>query len=164
MNQPQSKPRSAKPAGFAFAAAVIAGSIAFIAPWEGRKLEPYRDLVGVWTVCEGITRNVEQRRYSAAECDALLQKEVVVHLSELEACITPQLAVHEWVALSSWVFNVGGRAACNSTLVKQINQGWPASVWCNQLLRWNRAGGREVRGLTNRRKAEHQVCIGKGAA
>ena len=30
---------------------------------------------------------------------------------------------------------------------------------CNQLPRWNKAGGREIRGLTNRRAAEQRICL-----
>ena len=57
-------------------------------------------------------------------------------------------------------FSAAG-AACGSTLVRQINAGEPPEVWCRQLLRWDKAGGRTVRGLTLRRQAEYRVCIGE---
>jgi lysozyme len=138
-----------------------AGVASFVKPWEGRSLTPYRDVVGVWTVCEGITRNVEQRRYTHAECDALLRDEVAIHLRGVAKCINVPLKENEWVAVGSWTYNVGVGAACGSSLVRKINAGQPASVWCADLLRWNRAGGRVVRGLTLRRQAEYKVCIGE---
>jgi lysozyme len=45
--------------------------------------------------------------------------------------------------------------------VRQINAGEPPEVWCRQLLRWDKAGGRTVRGLTLRRQAEYRVCLGE---
>lgn len=138
-------------------AAVLALAAVLIAPWEGLRTDPYFDLVGVKTVCYGET-NVEMRRYTPAECEAMLARSVEKYVKGVAKCIHRPLTVNQWAAIGSWTYNVGERAACNSTLVRQINAGAPASVWCGQLLRWNRAGGKVVRGLTNRRKAEYEVC------
>lgn len=159
------KPVNAKVVGGGVAAATasaIALAMAIIAPWEGRELVPYRDIVGIWTVCEGITGPavVPGRRYSPAECDALLRTDVGRHYAGLAKCVHKPVAEHEMAALVSWTYNVGVGSACGSTLVRMLNAGRPAAEWCQQLLRWNRAGGREVRGLTNRRRAELQVCLG----
>lgn len=149
-------PRQGVAAG---ALAAIVATTAFIAPWEGRELQPYRDIVGVLTVCYGNTRNVEERRYTPAECEASLRTETARHLLGVARCINRPLDPNEWVALGSWAYNVGETAACRSTLVKKINAGAPAQEWCRELLKWNRAGGREVRGLTRRRQAEYAECI-----
>lgn len=144
------------------AAAVLALAALIVKPWEGRELVPYKDIVGVWTVCEGITGKavVPGRRYTHAECDRLLDTELGRHYSGVAKCITQPVQPHEMAAVVSWTFNVGVGAACGSTLVRQINAGQPATVWCRQLLRWNRAGGKEVRGLTFRRRDEMRVCLG----
>jgi len=142
-------------------AAVLLAAAALIKPWEGRELEPYRDIVGVLTVCYGDTQDVEQRRYSVVECEQRLQSDLGRRLVALTQCVNRPLPENEWAAVLSLAYNVGTGAVCNSTLVRKINEGQPASVWCYELLRWNRAGGREVRGLTNRRKAELAVCLGK---
>lgn len=141
-------------------AAVLLAATALIAPWEGRRTDPYPDIVGVWTVCYGET-NVEMRRYTAAECDAMLRESVARYADAVAKCIHRPLAVHQWAAVTSWAYNVGTGAACGSTLVRQINAGEPPEVWCRQLLRWDKAGGRTVRGLTLRRQAEYRVCIGE---
>lgn len=143
------------------AAGVIAAAAAIVAPWEGRELVPYRDLVGVATVCYGHTGNVEDRRYTPAECEALLQSDLADHWRGVSRCIHAPLAEHEAAAVLSWTFNVGVGAACGSTLIRQINAGLPAETWCRQLLRWDYAGGKRVRGLTRRRQAEYQTCIGE---
>lgn len=144
------------------AASVIALSAALIKPWEGRRLVPYQDIVGVWTVCEGITGGavVPGRRYTHAECDRLLETEIGRHYSGVAKCIARPLQAHEMAAVVSWTYNVGVGAACGSRLVRKINAGAPAMEWCPELLRWNRAGGKEVRGLTNRRRDELRVCLG----
>ena len=48
-----------------------AGLIAVVAQWEGKRNEPYQDIVGVWTVCYGET-NTAMRRYSDGECKDML--------------------------------------------------------------------------------------------
>lgn len=141
------------------ALAAITLAAAFIAPWEGRELTPYRDIVGVLTVCYGQTRNVEMRRYTPAECEASLRTETARHLLAVAACVNRPLQPNEWVAVGSWAFNVGIGAACKSTLVRKINAGAPPEDWCRELLKWDRAGGKVVRGLTNRRQAEYRECV-----
>lgn len=62
------------------------------------------------------------------------------------------------MALVSWSYNVGTGAACGSTLAKKANAGdWQGA--CNQLRRWDKAGGKPVKGLTNRRAAETKLCL-----
>lgn len=145
---------------------VLAGALAatsvtaaFLKPWEGRELTPYRDIVGVWTVCEGITENVEHRRYTNAECDALLRQATAQHLMGVAECIHKPLTQGQWVAVGSWTYNVGVSAACRSTLVRKINAGASPADWCGELLKWNRAGGKVVKGLTRRREAEYRECV-----
>lgn len=142
------------------AIAAVAATVAFITPWEGTKLQPYQDIVGVWTVCEGVTgfEVVPNRRYTEAECNALTTNAVAKHLRGVDICIHKPLSHNEWVAVGSWTYNVGVQAACKSSLVRQINEGQPAEVWCRQLLKWDYAGGKRVRGLTRRREAEYRMC------
>ncbi|MCH6484248.1 lysozyme [Pseudoxanthomonas sp. LH2527] len=145
---------------------MLALAAGIIKPWEGREHVPYRDLVGIWTVCEGVTGKavIPGRRYSDAECDVLLDTEIGKHYAGVSRCISRPVQVHEMAAITSWTYNVGVANACGSTLVRKINQGFPGAAWCPELLKWNKArvNGqlREVGGLTNRRKAELRVCLG----
>lgn len=142
-------------------AVVSASMVVFIASWEGTEYVPYQDIVGVWTVCEGITGRhvIPGKTYTRAECDALLAGEIEAHGAALLGCITVPIRQNQYEALASWTFNVGVGAACGSTLVRKINAGALAQDWCQELLRWNRAGGRVVQGLTNRRQAELRLCL-----
>jgi lysozyme len=78
---------------------------------------------------------------------------------ELRACITAPMHQHEWDAIVSWAYNVGTGAACRSTLVRKLNAGDYAGA-CAELLRWVRAGGRELPGLVKRRQDEYRKCMG----
>jgi lysozyme len=145
--------------GIAGAGAAIALAITMlIAPWEGLSLKAYRDIVGVWTICFGETKGVEPGDVATrAECEAMLAKSVKVYADGLDACVVPDLPQKTWAALISWTYNIGVPAACSSTLVKLLNAG-KFEAACDQLLRWNRAGGQVVKGLTNRREAERELC------
>jgi lysozyme len=53
----------------------------------------------------------------------------------------------------SWVYNLGNGNLGASTLLKVLNMGDYAGVPA-QMLRWNKAGGKVLEGLTRRRQAE----------
>lgn len=145
-------------------ALAIAGAslLAFVANREGESLPVYADKLahGLPTVCNGHTGpDVKLGDVWAKErCDAILVKDITTHGQGLLACTTVALNQHQYDALTSWAYNIGVSAACQSTLIKLLNQGQYTNA-CNQLLRWDRAGGAVVRGLHNRRVAEHALCM-----
>ena len=143
------------------AAAVVAlAAAALVKPWEGYSPTPYLDIVGVRTVCYGQTGNIENRRYSKAECEAMLESELGRYLTRLQSCTFQPLRRHEWAALLSWSYNVGTSAACKSTLIRKVNAGAPPREFCAELHKWVYAGGKRVKGLVNRREAEYRMCMG----
>jgi lysozyme len=78
----------------------------------------------------------------------------------LKSCVRVPLHQYEYDAYINLTYNIGGRAFCSSTLVKKLNaQDYDGA--CKEILRWDRAGGRVVQGLTNRRQKEYMQCIGK---
>jgi lysozyme len=146
-------------------AGVLAATAAFVSPWEGMVPVAYLDRIAsppVWTVCYGETRGVRQGdSYTPEQCAQMLAAALAEYRAALVACIPALPAQPEGVqvALISWSYNVGTGAACRSTLARHANAGdWRAA--CDQLPRWNRAGGVEVQGLTNRRAAERLLCVG----
>lgn len=154
-----------RPAAAVGGAALLAAIAAFVAPWEGERTEAYLDRIAsppVWTVCYGETRGVRQGdRYTPEQCRSMLLTALEAYRADLIACIPALPAQPEGVqvALTSWTYNVGGRAACRSTLARLANAGdWRGA--CYQLTRWNRAGGEVVQGLVNRRAAERALCLG----
>lgn len=139
--------------------AVIAGAVAFIVPWEGTRLTPYRDIAGVWTVCNGETR-VEMRRYTRSECDRMLQDAVrgTYGRGVLKAVPTLASRPNQLIASISLSYNIGVDAFGRSTVARRFNAGnWKGG--CDAFLSWNRSGGRVVQGLVNRREAERKLCL-----
>ena len=133
--------------------------VAFVGAWEGLRLEAYLDPVNIVTACYGETKGVSLGdTFTEAECDAKLIKRLAEFEHELDKCLIVPVPDKTKVALVSWTYNVGSRAACRSTLVRKANAGDLVGA-CNELPRWNRAGGRVWRGLTNRRAAERELCL-----
>lgn len=60
---------------------------------------------------------------------------------------------HRLAALLDFTFNLGAGNLRASTLRRRVNAGLWGEV-PEQLMRWNKAGGRVLRGLTLRRQAE----------
>ncbi|MBY6141112.1 lysozyme [Leisingera daeponensis] len=145
------------------ATASIGGAAAFVAPWEGLRTTAYIDAVGVETVCYGHTRGVKLGdTYTPAECKELLRVELQQFAANLGRCLKVRLPEGAAVAFLSWSYNVGTGAACSSTLVRKANAGDLRGA-CDELLRWDkgRINGelQRIRGLTNRREAEHSLCL-----
>ena len=146
------------------AVVALAGSslLAFVGYWEGNSLPVYADKLAynVPTVCNGHTGPDVKLGdvWTKEQCDAILVKDITEHGQRLLACVTVPLNQNQYAALNAWAYNIGTGAACGSTLVKLLNRGEYTAA-CDQLLRWDRAGGRVVRGLHNRRVAERALCI-----
>lgn len=143
-------------------AAVMAAAAAFVAPWEGLYTTPYRDLVGVLTVCYGETEGVKATdRYTPVQCRDMLAKKLPRYYSEISACWGPEveakLTDNMRIAFTSGAYNFGSGAFCKSSMVTRLKLGDFKGA-CDALLLYNRAGGHVVRGLVNRRNAERKLC------
>lgn len=89
-----------------------------------------------------------------------LNQQADVFQQQMRQCIGDvPLYQYEWDAIISWSFNIGSRAACGSTLVKKL-QSFDYAGACQELLRWDRFNGAPLAGLTKRRQAEYQQCMG----
>ena len=147
-------------------AAVITALLASLALYEGTRLTPYRDIAGMWTVCDGITGPdvVPGKRYTATECDALKRSYVSRMTADIGRCIDVPLADGEWIAYGNFSYNVGTSAFCRSSIVRQLNAGDHAGA-CAQLTRWTYVAGKDCRvaannctGIVKRRQFERQTC------
>lgn len=137
-----------------------AALIATTAAWEGLSTDPYADKLahGILTVCYGDTE-VEMRRYTKAECQELLGDRLADYAAPVLAR-NPELKGHDAqiVAATSLAYNIGVGNYRKSSVARLFSAGrWKEA--CDAFLKWNRAGGREIKGLTNRRKAERAICL-----
>ena len=78
----------------------------------------------------------------------------------IHGCVSVPLYQYEYDAYTSLTYNIGASAFCSSTLVRKLSAGDYAGA-CAEVTRWNRAGGRVVQGLVNRRAAERAQCEGR---
>lgn len=139
----------------AIAAAMLGGHDGL----EGRRYIPYRDVAGVLTVCDGHTGKdiIPGKRYTDAECDALLDKDLKRVKAQVDPLIKVSIPESERAAFYSFAYNVGTGAFSRSTLLKKLNAGDHAGA-CNELKRWTYAGGKQWKGLMTRREIEREVC------
>lgn len=138
-----------------------AAAIALVGAWEGLRLTAYRDVVGVSTVCYGETLGVKLGdKHTQAECDAMLLASLRRHEAGMRKCLKRPDAIpaKSYVAFVSLTYNIGVGGFCRSTARKRLDAGDVRSA-CNAAKWFNKAGDRTIRGLVNRRAAEHSLCL-----
>ena len=136
--------------------------VSFIREFEGLETDAYQDVVGIWTIGVGHTGPEVKKGMTITESAALdiLGKDLDKFEKGVAKLVKVPLSQDQFDALVSFSFNVGLGNFQSSTLLKLLNQGNYEAV-PTQLLRWNKAGGKEVAGLTRRRAAEGQLWKGQ---
>jgi lysozyme len=126
--------------------------------FEGCRLKAYKDIVGVWTIGWGHTGDLayEGNEIDQATADALLCEDLEVYEQGVEKRLKVKVNDRQFSALVCFAYNVGLGAFGTSTLLKLLNSGDFKGA-AGQFEKWNRAGGKEVAGLTRRRKAERKL-------
>ena len=141
--------------------ALMAGSVALVGAWEGMKLAAYHDIVGVPTVCFGETRGVKMGdKYTKEQCQVMLGDGLIEFEAGMRACLKSPDKIPDgpYIAFLSLSYNIGISGFCRSSVSRNANKGELIAA-CNSILLWNRAGGKVVQGLVNRRKHEQKICL-----
>lgn len=126
---------------------------------EDLRTKAYRDPIGIPTICVGETRGVYMgQTLTERQCMDMLASRIAEFDKGLGKCVKVELPTETRSAVVQWAYNVGLGAACKSTLVKKLNAGDTEGA-CNELPRWNRAGGRVLPGLVTRRAHEKALCL-----
>lgn len=129
-----------------------------IKQFEGLRLDSYRCSAGVWTIGYGHTGPdvKEGQRITKLEADRLLRQDLERFENTVNNTVTVELNQNRFDALVSFTYNVGEEAFKRSTLVGKLNNGEIAEA-SEEFLKWNKAKGRELVGLTRRREAEQEL-------
>jgi lysozyme len=138
--------------------AVLALAGALVTHWEGFRADPYKDVTGVLTACYGHTLGVQDRTYTRAECNALMQGDLADADAIVRRCIPQPIPPQIEAALVDAAYNIGPRVVCGSTIQRRARAGDWSGV-CDGLLAWRYAGGKVSPGLLNRRVAERNLCM-----
>lgn len=129
--------------------------------------KPYKDVVGVWTVCDGYTgKDINPNKwYTPEECKVITTKAIAAHGKGVLECVKVPLSQKEYEAYTSFAFNVGVGAFCGSNILRTLNAG-NRSMACQGLYMhpngkpaWSNAGGKFYQGLQNRRYSEYKTCM-----
>jgi GH24 family phage-related lysozyme (muramidase) len=133
---------------------------------EGEVLTAYLDSVGVLTIGVGHTSAAgpptvtKGMTITAAQSDEILSRDLKTFEKGVRAAVKVKLSQNEFDALVSLAFNIGVGAFSKSTLVRKLNAGDRAGA-AEQFLVWNKAGGRVLKGLSNRRADERKLFLNK---
>lgn len=85
-----------------------------------------------------------------------LIEDIQSHMNQLSHYINVPVTENEFIALTSWAFNVGVTAVSRSALLHKLNAG-DTEAAATEFLDFCYAGGKRVKGLVNRRKAEYEL-------
>jgi len=143
-------------------AAYVVLAVSMITVWEGYQKVGWHDPIdpkGVNTVCYGHIEDVQiGETYTKTQCEEMLASDLPRYEAMVNKCIHVKMPPHRHAAIISFTYNVGGGALCKSSVARKLNAG-DVQGGCDALLLYNRANGKVIRGLENRRQAERKYCL-----
>lgn len=135
-----------------------------ICEFEGLSLKPYLCPANIPTIGYGntfysngskVTMNDKQiSKYIAFEMFKTIADDFAKKVSKL---ITYPLNQNQFNACVSFAYNVGMSNFKNSTLLKKVNFNASDLTIKNEFLKWNKANGKVLNGLTKRRQYESDI-------
>ena len=134
--------------------------------FEGFRSKPYKCSAGVDTIGYGQTYYADGKRVTLKdksiqedEAEKLLMIEIKrIYSLLIQKFITVELPSNKMAAVIQFCYNLGMGRFQGSTLRKKINQNDFKAV-PKEFIKWNKANGKALRGLTLRRNAEIQLWI-----
>lgn len=134
--------------------------VPFIKQFEGCRLTTYRCSAGVLTIGYGHTGSDVRDGMTISQNDAekLLIDDLSKFQTELAPLVTVLVTEGQFIALMSFVFNLGIGAFKRSTLRRELNAG-NIEVAADEFLKWCNAGGEPLEGLKRRRLAEKELFL-----
>jgi len=138
-------------------------TIDLIKNFEGLRLEAYLCSAKVPTVGYGSTFFEDGTKVKLGDkitkkrAEELLDFMVLQFANQVDKHIKVPLSENKFGALVSFAYNVGVSALSKSTLLKKVNTNPNDPSIKMEFLRWNKAGGKILAGLTKRREAEAKL-------
>jgi len=126
-------------------------------PHEG-KYRSYKCPAGIWTIGWGTTTEHGNKVkpdtvWSKAQCDSAFLHDMEKFEADVRRLVKVPLEPYQFDALTSFTYNCGSGALAKSTLLKKVNAKDFAGA-AKEFLRWDKANGKTLAGLTRRRKSE----------
>jgi len=143
-----------------------------IAEWEGLRTHPYLCPAGVPTIGYGMTFYPNGRKVTMKDAPItpeyafeMLKTVADMFAKDVSSLVTSQINQNQFNALVDFAFNLGSdidadnipEGLGDSTLLKKVNRNPHDPTIANELMKWNKAKGRILDGLTKRRAAEAKL-------
>jgi lysozyme len=131
-------------------------AIGLIQQFEGYSPIVYEDAAGYPTIGFGHLikpgEKIEEPLLGDA-AEKLFQQDLKPKAAAVNARVSVPLFQGQFDAVLSWTYNLGEGSLKSSTMLKKINAARHEEV-PGQMKRWNKAGGKVLKGLERRREAE----------
>jgi lysozyme len=135
-----------------------------IQEFEGLSLVPYLCSAKVPTIGYGNTFypsgkkvTMNDNPISLLTAKWMLKETADKFAADVDKLIKSKLTQNQFNALVSFAFNLGVTALGKSTLLKKVNLNTNDINITNEFLKWNKAGGKVLNGLTKRRTIEAKI-------
>jgi len=128
---------------------------------EGCKLKAYNDCIGVVTIGWGQTKGIKEGMvWTQNQADEDLIKTALEVLNQAikASPILATVNMEKQAAIADFVYNLGIGSYTSSTLKKKVD----ANDWISaavEIKRWDKAGGKVLKGLTIRRNKEAELIL-----
>ena len=135
-----------------------------IKEYEGCRLRAYRCHAGVLTIGYGHTGAdvVEGMTITQVEADRLFDNDIEKFERQVRSVVgLVNLRQGQWDALVSLAYNIGIGALSRSTLLRKVRSNPDNPTIRAEFLRWNKAAGHDLPGLTRRRECEARSYFGE---
>jgi len=139
-----------------------------ICRFEGFSSKPYLDSIKVPTIGYGNTFYSNGKRVSLldqpiTELEAFEMFKTIADkfAAKVSKLVTAPLDQGQFNALVSLTYNIGPANFEKSTLLRKVNFNHFDPSIREEFMKWNKAGGNVLKGLTIRRKAEADIYFGE---
>jgi lysozyme len=136
--------------------------------FEGYSDRPYLCAAGKPTISYGLTYypngkkvTMKDSKITKEQGDEMFYKIVSEFAADVLKLVKSKISVNQLNALTAFSYNVGMGNFQKSTLLKLVNINPNDGNIAKEFLKWNKAAGKELKGLTNRRIAESALYFTK---
>jgi lysozyme len=132
-----------------------------IKSFEGLSLVPYVCAGGINTIGYGNTYytngkkvSLQDTKITVLQAEELLRNSLSTYEKAVDSFCRDDISQHQFDALVSFCYNVGTGNLQKSTLIKKVNANPQDTTIRAEFMKWNKAAGKVLLGLTRRRTAE----------
>jgi lysozyme len=132
--------------------------------FEGLSLVPYLCSAKVPTIGYGNTFYPSGKKVTMKDVPIslltakwMLKETADKFAADVDKLVKSRLTQNQFNALVSFAFNLGVAALGRSSLLKKVNANPQDITITNEFLKWNKAGGKVLNGLTKRRTIEAKI-------